>query len=98
MILPFAKLGTLALKTICKPIAKRIKKEAGHYPQFRYAIINFAQVTISPIYLQLIYCQLRSYCVIDPVLCSCNWVFMLPILLNVLSLFMMPTLLVKLEL
>ncbi|KAM0050511.1 hypothetical protein Hdeb2414_s0008g00298371 [Helianthus debilis subsp. tardiflorus] len=43
MILPFAKLGTLALKTICKPIAKRIKKEAGHYPQFRYAIINFAQ-------------------------------------------------------
>ncbi|CAI9262052.1 unnamed protein product [Lactuca saligna] len=43
MILPFAKLGTLALKTICKPIAKRIKKEAGRHPQFRHAIINFAQ-------------------------------------------------------
>ncbi|KAL4586376.1 hypothetical protein LXL04_011012 [Taraxacum kok-saghyz] len=43
MILPFAKLGTLALKTICKPIAKRIKKEAGRHPQFRHSIINFAQ-------------------------------------------------------
>lgn len=44
MILPFAKLGTLALKTICKPIAKRIKKEAGRNPQFRHSIINFAQL------------------------------------------------------
>ncbi|XP_076960179.1 uncharacterized protein LOC143636479 [Bidens hawaiensis] len=43
MILPFAKLGTLALKTICKPVAKRIKKEAGRHPQFRHSIINFAQ-------------------------------------------------------
>ncbi|KAK9074408.1 hypothetical protein SSX86_007006 [Deinandra increscens subsp. villosa] len=43
MILPFAKLGTLALKTFCKPIAKRIKKEAGRHPQFRHSIINFAQ-------------------------------------------------------
>ncbi|KAI3719750.1 hypothetical protein L6452_20654 [Arctium lappa] len=44
MILPFAKLGTLALKTFCKPIAKRIKKEAGRHPKFRHSIINIAQV------------------------------------------------------
>ncbi|KAK9051280.1 hypothetical protein SSX86_027907 [Deinandra increscens subsp. villosa] len=43
MILPLAKLGTLALKIVCKPVAKRIKKEAGHHPQFRHSIINFAQ-------------------------------------------------------
>ncbi|CAI9089290.1 OLC1v1023843C3 [Oldenlandia corymbosa var. corymbosa] len=43
MILPVAKLGTLALKTLCKPIAKRIKKEAGFHPQFRLVITNLAQ-------------------------------------------------------
>lgn len=43
MILPIAKLGTLALKSICKPIGKRIKKEAGLHPQFRHLIINLAQ-------------------------------------------------------
>ncbi|KAL8268691.1 hypothetical protein R6Q59_002489 [Mikania micrantha] len=43
MILPLAKLGTLALKIICKPIAKRIKNKAGHHAQFRQSIINFAQ-------------------------------------------------------
>ncbi|KAK1425396.1 hypothetical protein QVD17_20748 [Tagetes erecta] len=43
MVLPILKLGTLALKTFCKPIAKRIKKEAGLHPQFRHSIINFAQ-------------------------------------------------------
>ncbi|KAL5571058.1 hypothetical protein UlMin_020655 [Ulmus minor] len=44
MILPVAKLGTLALKTFCKPIAKRLKKEAGLHPKFRHFIINIAQV------------------------------------------------------
>ncbi|XP_059659781.1 OPA3-like protein [Cornus florida] len=43
MILPFLKLGTLALKTACKPIANRLKKEAGLHPKFREFIINFAQ-------------------------------------------------------
>ncbi|XP_027172163.1 putative OPA3-like protein CG13603 [Coffea eugenioides] len=43
MILPVAKLGTLALKTICKPIARRIKKEATFHPQFRLFITNIAQ-------------------------------------------------------
>lgn len=43
MILPVAKLGTLALKTICKPIARRIKKEASFHPQFRLFITNVAQ-------------------------------------------------------
>ncbi|KAL3509263.1 hypothetical protein ACH5RR_028664 [Cinchona calisaya] len=43
MILPVAKLGTLVLKTFCKPIAKRIKKEAGFHPQFRLFIANLAQ-------------------------------------------------------
>nr|DAD22754.1 TPA_asm: hypothetical protein HUJ06_024217 [Nelumbo nucifera] len=43
MILPAVKLGTLVLKTVCKPIATRLKKEAGLHPRFRQLIINFAQ-------------------------------------------------------
>ncbi|KAK9150389.1 hypothetical protein Syun_008698 [Stephania yunnanensis] len=35
MILPFVKLGTLALKTFAKPIASRLKKELGYTPSFR---------------------------------------------------------------
>lgn len=44
MILPVVKLGTLLLKTVCKPIANRLKKEAGLHPKFRQLIINLAQV------------------------------------------------------
>ncbi|KAF9588647.1 hypothetical protein IFM89_014368 [Coptis chinensis] len=44
MILPFVKLGTLALKTLCKPIASRLKNEAGKHPRFRQLIVEFAQV------------------------------------------------------
>ncbi|XP_043702303.1 OPA3-like protein [Telopea speciosissima] len=44
MVLPLLKLETLALKTLCKPIANRLKKEAGKHPRFRQFIINFAQV------------------------------------------------------
>jgi hypothetical protein len=43
MILPLAKLGTLALKTMSKPIAIRLKTEASRHPQFRQLIINLAQ-------------------------------------------------------
>ncbi|KAL7105771.1 hypothetical protein ACP275_07G066000 [Erythranthe tilingii] len=43
MILPLFKLGTLALRTLCKPIGNRIKKEAGFHPKFRQTIINIAQ-------------------------------------------------------
>ncbi|XP_035539016.1 optic atrophy 3 protein homolog [Juglans regia] len=43
MILPAVKLGTLALKTLCKPIANRLKKEASLHPKFRQFIINIAQ-------------------------------------------------------
>ncbi|KAJ0111023.1 hypothetical protein Patl1_02368 [Pistacia atlantica] len=43
MILPLAKLGTLALRTFSKPIANRFKKEASIHPKFRQFIINFAQ-------------------------------------------------------
>lgn len=43
MILPVFKLGTLALKSFCKPIGNRIKKEAGYHPRFRSLIINIAQ-------------------------------------------------------
>ncbi|KDP36256.1 hypothetical protein JCGZ_09821 [Jatropha curcas] len=38
------KLGTLALRTISKPIASKLKQAAGLHPKFRYLIINFAQV------------------------------------------------------
>ncbi|KAH0450894.1 hypothetical protein IEQ34_021586 [Dendrobium chrysotoxum] len=43
MILPLAKLGTLALKTFCKPIANQLKKEAGVHPKFRRFIVSIAQ-------------------------------------------------------
>lgn len=40
------KLATLALKTACKPIASRLKKEAGYHPKFRSFIIAIAQVPL----------------------------------------------------
>ncbi|KAK7846702.1 opa3-like protein [Quercus suber] len=43
MVLPLFKLGTLALRTVSKPIANRLKKEAGLHPTFRQFIINIAQ-------------------------------------------------------
>ncbi|XP_057450675.1 uncharacterized protein LOC130742596 [Lotus japonicus] len=43
VVLPLVKLGTLALKTACKPIANRLKKEAGYHPKFRTFIISIAQ-------------------------------------------------------
>ncbi|KAK4286113.1 hypothetical protein QN277_002719 [Acacia crassicarpa] len=43
VVLPVVKLGTLALKTLCKPIANRLKKEAGYHPKFRQFIISIAQ-------------------------------------------------------
>jgi hypothetical protein len=44
MILPFAKLGALMIKTLGKPLATRMKVEAAKHPWFRQLIINFAQV------------------------------------------------------
>lgn len=46
MVLPLLKLGTLALKTLSKPIAARLKKEAGLHPKFRNLIISMAQVLL----------------------------------------------------
>lgn len=46
MVLPLLKLGTLALKTLSKPIAGRLKSEAGRHPRFRQYIINIAQVIL----------------------------------------------------
>jgi len=43
MILPVAKLGTLLLKTMSKPIATRLKTEASRHPKFRQFISNLAQ-------------------------------------------------------
>ncbi|XP_020224029.1 optic atrophy 3 protein homolog [Cajanus cajan] len=43
VVLPVVKLATLALKTACKPIANRLKKEAGYHPKFRNFIIAIAQ-------------------------------------------------------
>jgi len=44
MILPVAKLGTLLLKTMPKPIATRLKTEASRHPKFRQFISNLVQV------------------------------------------------------
>ncbi|KAL7593112.1 hypothetical protein Lser_V15G32325 [Lactuca serriola] len=43
MSLPLMKLGTLALRTLSKPIASRLKKEAAINPKFRTSIIGIAQ-------------------------------------------------------
>uniref|UniRef100_A0A7C9CZH9 OPA3-like protein n=1 Tax=Opuntia streptacantha TaxID=393608 RepID=A0A7C9CZH9_OPUST len=44
MVLPLLKLGTLALRTLSKPVASRLKQQAAHYPRFREFIISLAQV------------------------------------------------------
>ncbi|EXC30546.1 hypothetical protein L484_015037 [Morus notabilis] len=43
MVLPLLKLGTLALKTLSKPVASRLKKQAGLHPRFRQFIVDIAQ-------------------------------------------------------
>ncbi|KAL3508716.1 hypothetical protein ACH5RR_028117 [Cinchona calisaya] len=43
MVIPVLKLGTLALRTISRPIAARLKKDAGLHPKFRDFIIGIAQ-------------------------------------------------------
>jgi len=53
MALPVAKLGTLALRTLSKPIASRLKSQAAVHPKFRNFIIAIAQV----------------YCRLPPLLC-----------------------------
>ncbi|KAI3935752.1 hypothetical protein MKX01_032936 [Papaver californicum] len=42
-MLPVEKFGSLVLKTICKPVASRLKKAAGKHPRFREYIITIAQ-------------------------------------------------------
>ncbi|XP_020596114.1 OPA3-like protein, partial [Phalaenopsis equestris] len=44
MMLPFVKLGTLAIRTLAKPIASRLKQQAGVHPRFRELIVNLAQM------------------------------------------------------
>ncbi|XP_028238064.1 optic atrophy 3 protein homolog isoform X2 [Glycine soja] len=43
VVFPVVKLATLALRTACKPIANRLKKEAGYHLKFRNFIISIAQ-------------------------------------------------------
>ncbi|KAK9936456.1 hypothetical protein M0R45_013298 [Rubus argutus] len=43
MALPVVKLGTLVLKTLSKPVAARLKHEAGKHPRFRQIIVSMAQ-------------------------------------------------------
>ncbi|KAK2968400.1 hypothetical protein RJ640_004406, partial [Escallonia rubra] len=43
MIIPVVKLGTLAIRTLAKPISARLKKGAGLHPKFRDFIISIAQ-------------------------------------------------------
>ncbi|CAL4947406.1 unnamed protein product [Urochloa decumbens] len=43
MVLPLVKLGSLAFRTLSKPIAARLKFSAGIHPKFRGFIIGLAQ-------------------------------------------------------
>ena len=51
MVLPLLKLGTLALKTLSKPLASKLKQQAAIHLKFRQFIINIAQVISSDFYL-----------------------------------------------
>ncbi|KAK7331983.1 hypothetical protein VNO80_28729 [Phaseolus coccineus] len=42
-MLPLLKLGTLALKTLSKPVASRLKQQAALHPRFRQLIVKMAQ-------------------------------------------------------
>ncbi|WJX26709.1 hypothetical protein P8452_15602 [Trifolium repens] len=42
-MLPLLKLGTLALKTLSKPVAGKLKQQASIHPRFRQLIIDMAQ-------------------------------------------------------
>ncbi|EFJ24008.1 hypothetical protein SELMODRAFT_102874 [Selaginella moellendorffii] len=44
MIFPLMKLATLALRTLSKPVANRLKKTAAHHPRFRESISKMAQL------------------------------------------------------
>lgn len=73
MVLPLLKLGTLALKTLSKPLGNRLKKQAALHPRFRQFIINVAQVFV--IYLCtcfLFSCSLPNR--LRFVLDFCSWV------------------------
>lgn len=43
MVIPFLKLGALAVKTLSKPLAAAVKRRAKSHPRFREIIINIAQ-------------------------------------------------------
>lgn len=43
MVLPLLKLGTLALRTVSKPIANRLKQQAEKHAKFRQFIVGIAQ-------------------------------------------------------
>ncbi|XP_009345235.1 OPA3-like protein [Pyrus x bretschneideri] len=43
MVLPLLKLGTLAIKTLSKPVAARLKHQAAVHPRFRQLIVSIAQ-------------------------------------------------------
>ncbi|KAI4306427.1 hypothetical protein L6164_029704 [Bauhinia variegata] len=43
MVLPLLKLGTLALRTLSKPVANRLKHQAAIHPRFNQFIIDIAQ-------------------------------------------------------
>ncbi|KAE8805441.1 OPA3-like protein [Hordeum vulgare] len=45
MVLPLMKLGLLAFRTLSKPVANKLKRNAGIHPRFRGFIIDVAQVT-----------------------------------------------------
>lgn len=61
MALPVLKLGTLALKTLSKPIASRLKQQAGLHPKFRNFIVSIAQVIVSLVGFVITYMNSISF-------------------------------------
>ena len=71
MVLPLVKLGSLAFRTLSKPIAGRLKRHAGIHPKFRGLIIGLAQVTLPLRYF--IRLLTRPY-VFDPLFLCDVWI------------------------
>ncbi|KAM0902943.1 hypothetical protein ACQ4PT_018998 [Festuca glaucescens] len=71
MVLPLVKLGSLAFRTLSKPIAGRLKHHAGVHPKFRGFIIGLAQVTLASAILSA--CETRPYA-FDPLFLCDVWI------------------------
>ncbi|RLM91641.1 hypothetical protein C2845_PM08G25730 [Panicum miliaceum] len=68
MMLPLVKLGSLAFRTLSKPIAARLKHNAGIHPKFRGFIIGIAQFpfAVEKLAVTAVFVESRKLGLLDP--------------------------------